>query len=289
MRFSVLVSVYAKDNKEHFEGAIQSIIHQTLQPNEILIMVDGEIDKEVALTIKKLKKNYPHLINVHYLTRNVGLGEAMKIGVRLCKYDVIARMDSDDIAKSTRFEIQINYLKQNPRVDIVGSYISEFIEHPSNIVSDRKVPIKDIEIKKFAKRRSPFNHMTVIFKKEAILSAGNYQKFPFLEDYFLWIRLIHNDIIAHNIPESLVYARIGKEMFKRRGGRKYLSSEVKLQLIMYKMRFINIFELASNVMVRGIVRLLPNSLRGMLYQLFLRDRSHKSLIGKEVVSERRSI
>jgi glycosyltransferase involved in cell wall biosynthesis len=284
VRFSVLISVYAKDSKEYFEQALDSIIHQTLRPDEILIIADGVLDEEVSLTIETYKKNFPQLINVHYLQENVGLGETMKLGVKLCKYDVIARMDSDDIAKSNRFEEQIKYLKANPQVDIVGTYISEFIEHPSNILSHRKVPISDIEIKKFAKRRSPFNHMTVMFKKEAILRAGNYQKFPLLEDYFLWIRLIHNDIIAHNIPQSLVYARIGKEMFKRRGGRKYFLSEVKLQLFMYKMKYINLFELSSNLFIRLIVRLLPNTLRAMTYKVFLRDKLHKSLIEEEVVS-----
>ena len=165
-------------SKEHFEQSLNSIIHQTLQPNEILIIVDGVIGKEIMLMIKMYKKKYPQLINVVYLEKNVGLGEAMKYGVSLCKYEIIARMDSDDIARSRRFEKQIKYLKKNPEVDIVGTYMSEFIDNPSNIISERKVPINNNEIKKFAKRRSPFNHMTVMFKKEAILHAGNYQKFP---------------------------------------------------------------------------------------------------------------
>lgn len=278
MKFSVLMSVYAKDSKEYFEQALNSIIHQTLPPNEILIIVDGVIDKEVLMMIKAYKKKNPQLINIHYIPQNVGLGEAMKCGVSLCKYEIIARMDSDDIAKSTRFEKQIKYLEKNPEVDILGSYISEFVDHPSIIISERKVPITNTEIKRFAKRRSPFNHMTVMFKKEAILRAGNYRKFPFLEDYFLWIRLIHNDINAHNLPESLVYARIGEEMFKRRGGREYFVSETKLQLIMYRMKIINFYEFSSNLIIRLIVRHVPNKHRAKLYRLLLRDRPHKTVI-----------
>ena len=115
------------------------------------------------------------------------------------------------------------------------------------------------------------------------------KNFHVLEDYFLWVRLIHNNVNAHNIPESLVYVRIGEEMFKRRGGRKYLLSEVKLQLIMYKMKFINFYELSSNVLIRLIVRLSPNSLRAKLYKILLRDRFHKPIVEEKEVSERRTI
>ncbi|WP_428909832.1 glycosyltransferase [Niallia sp. Krafla_26] len=271
MKFSVLMSVYAGDIKEHFEKALESVIHQTLKPNEIIIIVDGIIEHRIQNMLNEYKKKYPQLIKIFHFKVNVGLGEAMNRGIKYCKHNVIARMDSDDIAREKRFEKQINYLRENPEVDIVGSYISEFIDDPSYIVSIRKVPVNDRDIKRYAKRRSPFNHMTVMFKKEAILRAGNYQKFPLLEDYFLWVRLLSNKVIAHNIPECLVYARIGNGMFNRRGGKKYFLSELKLQLVMYKMSFINLFELSTNILIRLIFRMVPTVFRARLYNWFLRE------------------
>jgi glycosyltransferase involved in cell wall biosynthesis len=124
------------------------------------------------------------------LKNNVGLGQALNEGMKHCTYDYVMRMDTDDICQPTRFELQSVFMELNPDIDISGSCIREFIGDKNNIVSERKVPLTDKEIKKFARHKNPFNHMTVIFKKSSVQSVGGYQHHYLMEDYNLWLRLL---------------------------------------------------------------------------------------------------
>lgn len=272
MDFSVLLPLYFNDKKTYVEQAIDSILNQTYMPSEIIILLDGSIKKDVRDLLETYYQQRKDLFKIIEFLENRGLGEVLKIGVEISKFDYIARMDADDIARKDRFEKQISYLIENPNVDLVGSYISEFIESPSKIISTRKVPQNNDQIKKFVKKRSPFNHMTVMFKKSAILEAGNYTtNLKYLEDYYLWIRLLDRGFITHNIPESLVYARVGHELYKRRGGLAYFKNELKLQDYALQIGIINVYEFAINIITRFFIRLCPNIIRSKIYLLFLRN------------------
>lgn len=270
--YSVLMSVYKNDNPQHVRDAICSMIHQTVGPSEIVLVKDGPIRKELDSVLNKLKEEYPNLLKVISLEKNMGLGLALRRGMDECQYDLVARMDSDDIAYPTRIEQQIAYFEKDESIDILGGDIEEFIDLPSNIVSVRKVPCTDIAIKKYIKYRCPFNHVTVMFKKEAVLKVGGYQHWPFNEDYYLWIRMMEHGCIMANTGTPLVKVRVGKEMYSRRGGNQYFFSEKKIQDYMLEKGIITFPVYLKNVAIRFVVqKILTPSVRGYIFKKFARS------------------
>jgi glycosyltransferase involved in cell wall biosynthesis len=268
--FSVCMSVYKNDLPENFYLSIKSVINQTVSPGEIVLVVDGPVVSEISDLIKELESKYEFLHTI-WLERNVGLGKALAIGVENSRYDLIARMDSDDIAVPDRFEKQLICFKENPEISLVGGDISEFIDKPENVIGIRKCPVTDIEIKKYLKKRCPFNHMTVMFRKEHVLNAGNYIDWKFNEDYYLWIRMYLAGCKFFNLPETLVYVRVGKEMYARRGGYIYFKSEAKLQKYLFDKKIIKMNQFLINIFLRFCIQIImPNKIRGMVYERLLR-------------------
>lgn len=273
MKFSVLMSIYKTADPQFLQEAINSILNQTLVPAEIVIMIDGKVPEEIEAILDKYKGIYNELFNIIQLEQNMGLALALREGVMNCKYDFIARMDQDDICRKDRFEKEISRFIENDSISMVGSYVAEFYDDVNQIKSIRKVPLSFDEIKKFAKKRNPMNHMTVLFKKKAVLDCGNYKDFLSNEDYHLWVRMIVNGYEIINIPEPLVYARTGLDMYKRRGGMKYVKRDYLLEKEFYNMGFINIYEMIANIVLRIPVRLMPNKLRELIYLKYLRKQS----------------
>lgn len=267
------MSVYIKENPKYMKQSLDSIINQTYKPSEIVIVKDGLLTKELNDLIDEYQKIYTNLFKIITLEENVGLGKSLNIGVLNCTYDIIARMDTDDICRNDRFEKQIKVLKNNKHIDIVGSNIVEFIgEEVSNIKGVRSVPQNYNEIMKYAKKRNPFNHMTVMYRKIAVLDSGNYQESLFSEDYHLWVRMLIKGHKGININENLVFVRCNEDTYKRRGGMKYIKSEINLQRQFLKWGYINYFEFLFNIVSRIFVRILPNSIRSTIYNSLLRSK-----------------
>ena len=272
-KFSVAMSVYKNDQPNYFQQAMDSIIKQTLIPNEIILVIDGPISNELKNVVDTYENKYSFIKTI-WLKENKGLGNALKLAVENAKYDLIARMDSDDIAICDRFEQQINIFKTNPNVDIVGGDISEFIDVDTNIVGIRKVPKENNEIREYMKTRCALNHVTVMFKKQTVIAAGNYQDWFWNEDYYLWIRMVLINTYFQNTGTTLVKVRVGKEMYKRSGGKKYFISEKKLQDFMYKNKVISLPTYIINVTKRLIVEIiLPNSLREWVFKNLARSKN----------------
>jgi glycosyltransferase involved in cell wall biosynthesis len=271
IKFSVLLPVYIKDNPLFFKDSIGSLFNQTLLPNEIVIVKDGPINEEIETIIENYKKLNTIPIIEYQFEKNVGTGIAFAKGVELCNYEYIARMDADDICRKDRFEKQICFLYKNPHIDIVSSNIIEFSEDINLEKSIKKVPEFHNDIVKFAKRRSPFNHPSVVFKKSVVIDAGNYQKSGCYEDYDLWIRLIIKGAKCYNIQSPLLYFRTSEAMYKRRGGVKNAIQEIKALYRFYdKYKFYNSIDFFINLIIRISVRLLPNFLRRLIYEKLLR-------------------
>ena len=272
-KFSVAMSVYKKDSAEFFDRALQSVmIKQTILPNEVVLIVDGPVGDEIESVIKNYQEKGLQL-NVIRLQKNGGLGNALRLAVENCSNELIARMDSDDVAVENRFEQQLKILQENPEIDVVGGDITEFIGEEENIVSKRELPTNNADIKKYLKKRCPFNHMTVMFKKQTVLRAGNYQDWFCNEDYYLWLRMHLCESIFANSGTILVNVRVGKEMYQRRGGRKYYKSEKRLQKFMLKSKIIGLGTYLSNVLKRFVVQvLMPNKLRGWAFKKFARTK-----------------
>ena len=271
IQFSVLISVYKKEKPEYLKTALQSIINQTLKPTEIVIVKDGLLTQELDDCIKKYENKYPELTKIVAFRENRGLGLALRDGVTACKYDYIARMDSDDIAKPDRFAKQFQYLKQHPETALLGTWITEFSKDENKPDTLTELPCTHQGILKYAKKRNPFRHMTMLLKKEAVIKAGNYRDFLWFEDYDLWVRMLQKGYIAANIPEYLVSVRADEEMFARRGGWRYLKQDLKFQQWLLNVKFITAFEFFINITVRVIVRIMPNKLRKIIYIKFLRN------------------
>lgn len=271
-KFSVVTSVYHNDNPDFVSLALDSVtILQTRIPDEIVLVIDGPIPKNLLNKLDEYISKSPVAFNIIRLSQNRGLGNALKVGVEAAKYEIIARMDSDDVSLPDRFEKQIGFMEQNPQFDVVGGQITEFISKEANIVGSRIVPYEHEKILSWLKSRCPFNHVSVAMSRSRVLDVGNYHDWHFNEDYYLWIRMALAGCHFANLPDTLVNVRVGKDMYARRGGWKYFKSEKGLQDYMYNKNLISLPIYIFNVSVRFVVQVaMPNKLRGFIFQKLFR-------------------
>lgn len=269
MHFSVLMSLYWRERPEYLRQSLDSIFSQTLKADEIVIVEDGPLTDELYSVLDEYSLVFSELKRVR-LPENKGLGPALNKGLKYCKYELIARMDTDDIAKPKRFEKQIALFKTYSQADVISAWIDEFDVCTDNIISTRKIPEFPYEIFKFGKTRCPINHPVVMFRKSAVLFAGGYKPFPLFEDYYLWVRLLLNGAKFYNVQESLLFFRTSNDMYKRRGGFKYAIDEIKFQKLIYKLGYITFPLLIFNITIRFTTRIIPNNIRAWVYKNLFR-------------------
>lgn len=270
MEFSVLITVYEKEKPYNLRKSLLSSYRQTIRPTEIVLVCDGELTQELYDEIEQIKSEIP-ILKVYQLSSNVGSGPASCFGVKKCNTDLIARMDSDDYSEETRFEKQIKAFEENPNLIMVGTNI---LEKNTEFTAFKTVPEKTEEIREYSKFRNPFNNPSSMMKKEYILKVGNYRKFRYLEDYDLTMRLIHDNPTKDflNIQEPLVIMQTNNSSYLRRGGLLYVKTEFSLQTDFYKRGYISKVELCRNIFIRNIVRVMPNSMRKLIYKKKMRER-----------------
>lgn len=269
-KFSVLMSLYIKEKAEYFDECMRSMMRQTVLPSEIVIVFDGPISDDLRKIVEKYKKQNPGWVKTIENEKNKGLGLALADGVPACTYELIARMDTDDIAREDRFEKQLQLFIDDPKLDICGSHIIEFEDNITNILSKRNVPITHEEIAKYQKQRSAFNHMTVMYKKKTVLKAGNYENCPLMEDDMMWVRMLIAGAKCANVDDYLVYARTGYAMIERRGGiayyRKYRAGRKKI----LNTGYISKWDYYKSVSGQLIVASLPRKIRLFVFTKLLR-------------------
>ncbi|MDU6054935.1 MAG: glycosyltransferase [Acinetobacter junii] len=276
MNFSVLISIYHKELPEYFNICMQSIWKdQSIPPNEIVLVLDGPIGEELTQCVTKWQQIIGKPLKVIPLSQNVGLGKALNKGLEHCSNEWVFRMDTDDICKPDRFEKQIQFIKKNPEVVLFSGQILEFNENPSDADALKYVPTEHTDIVKFAQKRSPFNHMTVAYKKSVIDAVGGYQHHLFMEDYNLWLRVIGAGYRVGNHSDILLYSRVGNGMHARRKGYEYIKSEKQLLKLKKDLELQNPLHANMLFLVRSAFRLLPSSLLGKFYNTFLRKKVHK--------------
>lgn len=271
-RFSVAMSIYKSDVPADLRIALESIVNQTLPPDEIVLVADGPIPTELEAVVKGI--DYKDTV-LTFLPQEVnrGLGAALRIAVDNAKHEYVARMDSDDISLPDRFEKQMRCFQEDPQLSIVGGMITEFVDTPDNVMSKRILPLEDKEIKAFMRSRCGVNHVTVIFKKEELLRAGSYLPDFRQEDYYLWARMIKSGCRFKNIPDIVVNVRSGKDQFARRGGMAYFQDVLAFNQWMWKNGLISLPRMIYSIAVRGLVQLaMPNQLRTWVYQNLLRNK-----------------
>jgi len=265
--FALLIAVYDGDRADYLRRAVRSAIDdQTVRPDQVIIVRDGPVRDELRACLEDIGKNSPVPVTFVLLERNCGLGPALDQGLAASWYDVIARMDADDIAMPQRFEVQMPLMLD---ADIVGSGLLEFVADTDQIVGQRVPPTEPDRIARYARIHDPFNHPTVVYRRSAVLAAGGYGDLPLMEDYALFARMIQNGARTANVTEPLVYYRVGETAFKRRGGTALLRSELRLQREFRRTGFTSRLEFLRNVAIRGGYRLVPWWLRRAMYRPML--------------------
>ncbi len=271
-KLSVVISIYRNDNPEWFGEALASIIDQTVKPDQIFITIDGIVPNALMGVIDEYSKNEPD-IEFHQITSEdqIGRGDLLAQAVELSRNEIVAIMDSDDVSKPYRFEKQLEIFANLPDIDVVGSWVDEFDSKLEKYQGTRTVPRENSKIVKFARYRNPINQMTVMFRRSAVIAAGNYQTHAGFEDMWLWIRMIYGQFKFYNIQISLVDARAGRNMIARRQGLYYSKSEVMLYIKSYRLGFLSLPKMILNIILRAPLRLLPRSLLYAIYQNSLRS------------------
>ena len=272
MKFTLLMCLYEKESPLFLLECFESIANLTVKPAEIVIVKDGPLPNELEAVLDKTKESCDIPRTIVALPENVTLGPARAEGVTAAKYEWVAVMDTDDICRSDRFEKQLEMIKANPELGLIGGQISEFEGNISSesTTHNRTVPIDHEDIINFAKFRSPFNHMTVMFKRDEVLRAGNYRLFTWFEDYDLWTRMIKNGTICANHRDVLVDARMGADSYSRRRGKAYIRSEWRMQKQLKSLGIITGTEFLRNTAIRIPVRLLPGKVLQRIYRGVLR-------------------
>ncbi len=266
---SVLTSVYKNDLAQNVKVAFESVLNQTLKPSQIVVVRDGAVGEELQKVLDEYKSN--PLFTIVERENNLGLGKTLREGTDYCKYEYIARMDSDDIALPTRFEKQIACFKKDESLDLVGTNGVEFVNELENVAGVKAVPETDEEIKKMMKSRCPFCHMSVMMKKSALIKAGGYEDWFYAEDWYLWIRMALAGAKFYNIQENLMQIRINEDTYARRHGMKYFKSIKNLLKFMKKNKMIGFFGYLKAVIQRFVGHVLvPRKFKARLYKKFMR-------------------
>lgn len=270
MTYSVLMSVYKKEQAEFFRKSLDSMINQTLQPNEIVIVKDGELTDSLEKVISEYVNNFPNLFSIVTIKENIGLGLALNEGLKVCKNEFIARMDTDDISLPNRCELQLKKFLEDETLDIVGTAIDEFCDDPRKPYASRVVPTEHEAIYRFAKRRSPFNHPTVMYKKSKVLECGGYSDLRRNQDVDLFARMLYNGCRAANLRESLLLFRSNDGLHKRR--KNWDNTKTYIQTIrkLWKMGFSSFGDYLIVAIAQIIIFCCPVRIQNWIYKNFLR-------------------
>ena len=268
VKFSVLMSVYYKENPQFLKESLESVFNQTLKATEVILVEDGKLTKELDNVIKNFEKKYK-IFKVIKFAENRGLGFALNDGLKCCNYDLVFRMDSDDICAKDRFERQYYYMENHPNIDVLGSNIYEFKNNVNEKMRLKKMP-RGEKINSYILKRNPINHMTACFRKSSVLECGSYEPMMYLEDYYLWVKMFVKGKKIDNLDEELVYARIGNGFEKRRGNKKQIKSWKKLQLYMLNNKLITKKMYYINILNMYFMVFCPTSIRKLVYKYILR-------------------
>lgn len=270
MNFSVLISIYSEVDSQQLDFALDSILTQFLIPKQVVIVLDGPVPEHLIDSLNCFKSQSFTELTLIKLEKNFGLGIALAEGLKYCKYDLVARMDADDISEPNRFQKQIEFMIQNPGISVLGTNVREFVKEIGDLNISKQVPLNHKAIFKFSKYRNPINHPSVVFRKKHVLEAGSYQHMPFFEDYFLWVRMLKLGYQFQNLEENLLNFRIGNSMVGRRHGFRYFTYEYRFLSAIRSLNYITRTEYIVNIILKLPLRVLPIGLLKLAYRTILR-------------------
>lgn len=269
-KYSVLMSVYRNEKSEFLEKSLDSMIRQTIPPDEIVLVQDGPLGNDLTTVIQKYTKLHPNVLTNVVIRENVGLGSALTLGLRNCRNEFVARMDTDDISLPERCELQLAEFEKHPELDIIGTFSSDFEDDPENLIATREVPITQQEIYERAKRRSPFNHVTVMFRKSTVLRFGGYSDFRRCQDVDLFGRMIFGGCKASNIDKVLVLVRLSPDRMKRRRSWLHVKNVIRIRRNFFKRGYVSLSDYLLVAILQVVAFFTPLSIQKFIYANFLR-------------------
>jgi len=268
--FSVLMSVYHKDQPEYFHAALASLAPQLPYVQQVVLVKDGPLGAPLEETVAAFRPVLP--LHEVALPTNVGLARALNAGLAHCRADWVFRFDADDLCMPQRAALQSARIRCGD-IDIIGGQIEECEPATQEVTGRRLVPCEEGAIRNFLRRRNPFNHMTVCFRRQFIEQIGGYPDIPLKEDYALWIKAIARGARVANLPQVLVRARAGREMIARRGGLGYARSEIALQWMLHTHGMQSTLASVAVGAARALVFVAPTAIRRLVFQRALRNRA----------------
>lgn len=265
--YSVLMSVYHKEKAEYLKQAMNSIWEQTIPTDDFVLVCDGPLNAELDAVIESMQAAHLETLHVVRLEKNGGLGNALNIGIKECKHELVARMDSDDISRPDRCERQLKIFQTHTDVSICSGTILEFRDDIENVIGKRELPETDKYIKVFSRKRNPFNHPAVMFKRSVVEASGGYDEtYHLFEDYYLWIRMFQNGAVGYNIKEPLLYMRTPEDLYMRRGGYSYTSDMLRFHKWIRSSGWSSMSDYITGALPHAVICMLPNSIRGAVYK-----------------------
>lgn len=269
--YSVLMSIYKQENPAYLIQALDSMLNQTVFPSEIVMVKDGPLTRDLENVLNRYDTKYPGLFNFVSYDVNHGLGYALRQGMLACSNEIVARMDTDDIARPDRMEKQLAAIDGG--LDMVGSDVIEFVTSPNDPVAATDLPKGIDAIRSYSKRRNPFRHPPMTFKKSKVIEAGNYSsEFLYFEDWDLFNRMLACGCQADNLSEPLVAMRVSEDFYARRGGLQYLKYAKLFKKAQVMRGYFSNLDYLCSYLPHVVLCLMPNFLRAYLYRVLLRNR-----------------
>ena len=266
--FSVLMSVYAKEKAEFLRESMESVWGQTVPSDDFVLVCDGPLGDELNQVIRQMQERFGSVLRVVRLEKNVGLGNALNEGLRHCKHELVARMDSDDVCFADRFERQLQVFGKHPEFSIVCGTVAEFTESPQAPTGKRELPVTHEAICAFSKKRNPFNHPAVMFRKTSVEEAGCYSEvYPLFEDYYLWVRMLRNGSVGYNLKEPVLWMRTPSDLYVRRGGKKYAGDMLRFHRWLREVKWSGKMDYWCGAVPHALVCVMPNGMRKIVYKL----------------------
>ena len=270
--YSVLMSVYHKEDSNHLRLSIESILTQTVLPEQFVIVKDGPLNESLDEILAFYENEYSELFTIIELKENRGLAAALDIGLQHCRNEIVARMDSDDISLPQRCEKQIARFLENDKLAILGTNIDEFFDSPENVIRSRIVPCEHKKILKRMRRRNAFNHPTVMFKKSEVMKCGGYGELRRCQDFDLFSRMVNMGCYAENINESLLLFRANEENSKRRKGKSSSKGYMKVMKMNYKRGYCSFADMVYAYIAQFAIAVMPNNFMKWLSNTFFRSK-----------------